>query len=280
MKIISGLELSSAIYKKLESLPQDKSLGIVLASNDEPSRRYIKLKSDKCKELGINVELFQPDLTQESLAQDIKNKIDEWNNSANVSGILVQLPLHESIQSQRKEILDQINPRKDVDGLTTFNLNNIESNQNYFLPATVSAVIKSLEFVALDRALRFEEYLKQNKVVIINNSDLIGKPLKYFLSKYTQVTNLDENTNDIKTHTQNADILISATGVGQIFDESFVKSNAVLIDITSVLKEGRVVGDFVIEPKLTEKISYITPVPGGIGPLTIACLLENLFKTK
>lgn len=280
MKTIDGHELAKSIYQEVSLSPKKFILGVILPNDDEASARYVKLKTEKCNSLGIDTIVFKPNLEAENLTELITERINEWNSVNSVSGILIQLPLDSKLD--RDSILNLIDPKKDVDGLTSYNLENIlNGKEYYFSPATVNAVLVSIDFVAKDLNLSREEYLKDKKVVIVNDSNLIGKPLNALLSKSVkEVINLNEFSKDTNEQVLNADIVVTATGKGHLFSSENFKKNAVVIDITSIKKDDSVIGDVLTDEKLKEKISYLTPVPGGIGPLTVACLIQNLLKTQ
>lgn len=268
MQLIDGKVISQQIYSdladKLKKLPNSPKLAIILASNDEASQMYIKMKSEKAKRLGIETEVF---LMDNKSKDEVINQIDQINKDSSFNGILVQLPLNEALKEHTKEILNHIREDKDVDGL----------RDGGRKPATVEAIIECLLFTTYEP---LDSYLKDKNVAIINDSDLIGKPLSIELQRYgARVNVLNKYTADIKSFTSKADIVVSATGVGQIFDHTFVKENCTVIDVTSIKKNDKVVGDFVVDDLLNAKVSFITPVPGGVGPLTIACLLRNLVES-
>lgn len=278
MQIIDGKVLSEKIYqsitKELSELSFKPKLAIILASNDPASRTYVDLKVKKAEDLGIETEVFE--FSQDVWFEDITKKIEDLNEDESVHGILVQLPIYQHIsKNDEYEILSSIDPAKDVDCLTYTNLGKL-----YFVrydsiwPATVDAISRSIEF-----AIGNLGNLKGMNVLIINNSNLIGKPLFTLLSTYNAtVTVANKESQDLKDLCLKSDIIVSATGQTNLIDHTFVSEGSTLIDVTSVKKEEKVIGDFIHSTELYNKAAYITPVPGGIGPLTIASLFNNLIR--
>lgn len=283
MKIIDGKQLSENIYiwikQQLQHVEKTPKLAIIQATKDEASLTYIKMKTKKAEELGIKYEIIEFD--ELTSADDIIYKIHDLNTDSEVDGIMVQLPLYEHLEKDRDLILNTIASNKDVDGLTYPSLGKTFFYQNdNILPATVDAIIECLRF-STDNNL-FE--LKGKDILILNNTNLIGKPLSVLLQKFNAtVTSANEFTGNLSNLTQNADVIISATGKTNLIDHTMIKEGVVLIDVTSKsetsIDSGRkIVGDIVRSEVLDAKAGYITPVPGGVGPLTIACLLRNLIN--
>lgn len=282
MKLINGNEIAQEIYKdiraKIQTRNRSTKLGIILINDDEPSLRYVNIKRRECTNLGIEVEVFQPNLETPNLKEIVIEKISQWNIDTTIDGIMVQLPIAKSLKNNKEQILNSITPEKDVDGLTKYNLDSLEKGESYkYISATPLGVIKILESIAKENRIDFKEFTSSKVITIINDSNLVGKPLFYYLRKFSSDCKiLNKKSIDIKSRTILSDIVITATGVGQIFDESYFKEGSILIDVTSKKIDGKVVGDIVIDKNLEEKISYLTPVPGGVGPVTVASLIENL----
>ena len=271
--IIDGRALAQKIYEDIQSknIPNPR-LAIILANDDESSKKYTELKKKAGEKIGINVDIYTYNTAVQK--EEIINKIEELNWDNNCNGIVVQLPLFSHLETSTSEILDTIDPQKDADGLTSFSLaSSFYFNENSILPAAVEAVMISLEQV-----MPLKELIGKN-VLIINNSNLVGNPLAIALSKLNAtVTIAHEYTKDLKSLLSNADVIISATGVTNIISAKDIKEDSILIDITSVSKNGIVLGDFVYDEILKSKAKAYTPVPGGIGPLTVASLFKNLIK--
>jgi len=242
------------------------TLATVLASQNISSRTYIKIKTNMGKKLGINVVNYE--------ANDIKSLIDtinKLNSDQNVHGILVQMPISNTITNSPSSILNLIDPSKDCDCLTSTNLSRIFNNDFELLPAVVRAILFVLEHLKVE--------LQGKVVTIINNSNLIGLPLSLYLSKMqATVIVLNKYTKNIKNFTLQSNIVVLATGVGELFDYSYFSENTIVIDVTSIKKGARVVGDLIIDNRLRKKNILYTPVPGGIGPLTVLSLFWNLVK--
>jgi methylenetetrahydrofolate dehydrogenase (NADP+)/methenyltetrahydrofolate cyclohydrolase len=234
MILLDGKTVSQQILDSLK--PINKSLHVILVGNDPSSLKYVSLKEKKCLEVGVNFVLHH--LQDDSSLEDL---IINLNNDPKVDGFFIQLPI------KNKHLLNLISPQKDVDGLTP---------GSDFTPAVVVGIIKLLKHYHLN--------FENKKVVILNDSELIGRPLKKY---FPQAILCNDQTKNIKEVTQTADLLISATGVKNIITADMVKDGAVVVDVAN----GDV--DFV---NVAPKCSYITPTFGGIGPMTIASLLENL----
>jgi len=271
--VIDGKELSQEIYNEIETQAIGNiKLAIILANNDEASIKYTELKRRAGEKINITVEIFKFD--QSVKKEDLMNIINKLNADNNLHGIVVQLPLFEHLAEDTLEILECIEPLKDADGLTRSSLASaFYFSEESILPAAVAAIMKSINHV-----ISFKELSGKN-VVIINNSNLVGVPLSVVLSRFNAtVTICNEFTKNLTILTKEADIIISATGVTNIISANVIKKDSILIDVTSVVKEGKVYGDFIYDTELISKVKAYTPVPGGIGPLTVASLFENLIK--
>ncbi len=268
---INGKEIAKKIYQSINV--KGKKLTIILATKDTSSVKYSYLKKQKGEEIGAIVNILEIREDKNELIE----KISDLNHS-DTTGIIIQLPLHLSLLSYTEEILETISPKKDVDGLTSYSLaNTFNYSSNKIIPATVKAVIKILEEIVLIEQVEMNSFLKSKNVLIINNSNLIGKPLANILSQYDSTVILaNKYTPNIKELLKVADIIVSATGKGSLFRAEDIKNNSVVIDVTSVIESDKLLGDFVHNDLLIEKTKYLTPVPGGVGPVTIASLFENL----
>jgi methylenetetrahydrofolate dehydrogenase (NADP+) / methenyltetrahydrofolate cyclohydrolase len=275
MVLLDGKILSSKIKEEVkvevEAIVKEKNitpgLAVILVGNDAASATYVASKAKACKDAGIySVVHEMPDsITQEELLETI----NMMNNNPKLDGILVQLPLPKHIDTTT--VLEAINPLKDVDGFHPYNVGRLVSNLDSFLPATPFGVIRM-----------FEEYnieLSGKNVVVIGSSDIVGKPMASLLiNKKATVTTCNSRTKDLKFHTLNADIVIIAVGVPYLLKADMVKDGAVVIDVgINRLESGKLVGDADFEG-LKNKCSHLTPVPGGVGPMTIAMLLKNTIK--
>ena len=193
------------------------------------------------------------------------NKLEELRIDSKIHGILVQLPLPGHINE--KKILEAISEEKDVDGLNPLNLGRLLIGEDAFVPCTPKGIMRLLE--------HYKIFLDGKDVVIINRSNLLGKPLAYLLiQKNSTVTLCHSRTMNLKYHTRNADIVITGVGKPDFIDRDMIREEAVIVDVGICRKDQKVCGDTDFE-SLKDKASYITPVPGGVGPMTVAMVLEN-----
>ncbi|MGS2776095.1 bifunctional methylenetetrahydrofolate dehydrogenase/methenyltetrahydrofolate cyclohydrolase FolD [Robertmurraya sp. GLU-23] len=271
---IDGKELSRKKRREIQADVQDlkkagvvPGLAVILVGDDDASRTYVTNKQKACKELGIYSELITFDST---VTQDILlTKIYELNESKDIHGILVQLPLPEHLDED--EIINAITPMKDVDGFHPINVGKMVIGQDALMPCTPSGVIEMLE----DNAIS----LSGKHVVIVGRSNIVGKPLgQMLLNRDATVTYCHSKTHDLASFTNQADILIAAVGRANFITADYVKQEAVVIDVgINRNEEGKLCGD-VAYHQVKEKASYVTPVPGGVGPMTITMLMYNTVK--
>lgn len=267
-KIVSSIEDEIKVNSKMFDSPL--VLAIIDATNDQASKKYISLKISKALELGIKTQLTQ--ISGTSTIEEVLAKIELLNRDKSVNGIMVQLPLYPDLSPYKHRILNSVNPIKDVDGLSAINFGLYSQDvMNGILPATVDACLEIIK-------TEFTGNLEESNILIINNSDLIGKPLANVLSTLNAtVTVANKYTLNLKDLISNADIVVSATGQGELFSGNDVKEGSIIIDVTSIVKDGKVIGDFIPDSNSQKEFKY-TPVPGGIGPLTVACLFRNLIN--
>lgn len=271
---IDGKELSRKKRREIQADVQNlkkagvvPGLAVILVGNDDASRTYVTNKQKACKELGIYSELITFDST---VTQDILlTKIYELNESKEIHGILVQLPLPEHLDED--EIINAITPMKDVDGFHPINVGKMVIGQDALMPCTPSGVIEMLE----DHAIS----LSGKHVVIVGRSNIVGKPLgQMLLNRDATVTYCHSKTRDLASFTNQADILIAAVGRANFITADYVKQEAVVIDVgINRNEEGKLCGD-VAYHQVKDKASYVTPVPGGVGPMTITMLMYNTVK--
>ena len=258
----------SDLKKKSGKTP---SLTVILIGDFAPSLIYVKNKEKSAKEVGINSEIIRyPKNVSE---KDILEKIKELNENDEISGILVQLPLPSQIS--KKKIINAINPSKDVDGFNPVNVGNLSSGYDSIVPCTPLGCLLLIK--------KIEPNLAGKHAVIIGRSNLNGKPMAQLLLKENcTVTIVHSKTNDLQNECLKADILVAAVGVPNLIKKDWVKKNAIVIDV-GINKVGeKIVGDVNFE-ELKDNVKAITPVPGGVGPMTIACLLKNTltcFKVR
>lgn len=274
MQLVDSKKITENIYAyiKEQIIASDKpiKLAIIDAGNDAASKKYIALKMQKGMELGIQVQLIN--FKEDVKIEEVLSKIDELNKDDSVNGILTQLPLYQHLTPYKHRILNSVNPIKDADGLSAINFGLYSQDiLNGILPATVDACLEVVK-----------EYYKNDfngsNILIVNNSDLIGKPLAtVFATLNATVTIANEFTKNLEDLFSTADIIVTATGKGELFDFDSVQDGSLVIDVTSIKKDDKVVGDFKDRKDNNKDITY-TPVPGGIGPITVACLYRNLVN--
>lgn len=278
-KIIDGKSFANdichIIKTKIELLKSKEniipSLAVILVGEDPASRVYVANKNKKAKELGI--ESHEMILDKNITETELLNKISELNNDNKINGILVQLPLPEQIN--KLKIINAISPEKDVDGFHIENVGKLFTQQNGFVPCTPYGCI-----------LLLRKYLGINlvgkKAVILGRSNIVGRPMAELLQQeHCSTTLLHARSKNIIEESQIADIIITAIGKPQIINKHYVKEGAIIIDvgINRIIREGKnkLVGDVDFDD-VYDKVSYITPVPGGVGPMTITCLMANALK--
>ena len=259
-------EIKKEIISIKNKTNKSPALTVILVGDFAPSQIYVKNKEKISKEVGINSNVikYPKDVSEE----EILKKIKELNNDKNVSGILVQLPLPDQISKEK--VINLIDPLKDVDGFSPINAGNLASGYNAIVPCTPLGCLLLLKKV--------EKNLSGKHAVIIGRSNLNGKPLAQLLLKENcTVTITHSKTKNLKEECLKADILIAAVGVANLVKKDWVKSGAIIIDV-GINKQGdKIVGDVSFE-EVKDKVKAITPVPGGVGPMTIACLLKNTLE--
>ena len=250
----------SDLKKKSGKTP---SLTVILIGDFAPSLIYVKNKEKSAREVGINSKIIRyPKNVSE---KDILEKIEELNKNDEISGILVQLPLPSQISKEK--IINAINPSKDVDGFNPINVGNLSSGYDSIVPCTPLGCLLLIK--------KIEPNLAGKHAVIIGRSNLNGKPMAQLLLKENcTVTIVHSKTNDLQNECLKADILVAAVGVPNLIKKDWVKKNAIVIDV-GINKVGeKILGDVNFD-ELKDNVKAITPVPGGVGPMTIACLLKN-----
>ena len=258
----------SDLSKKKGKIP---SLTVILIGDFAPSLIYVKNKEKSAREVGINSEIIRyPKNVSE---KEILEKIKELNKNDEISGILVQLPLPSQIS--KKKIINAINPSKDVDGFNPINVGNLSSGYDSIVPCTPLGCLLLIK--------KAEPNLEGKHAVIVGRSNLNGKPMAQLLLKENcTVTIVHSKTNDLRNECLKADILVAAVGVPNLIKKDWVKKNAIVIDVGINKVGDKIVGDVNFD-ELKDNVKAITPVPGGVGPMTIACLLKNTltcFKAR
>ena len=274
MSIIDGKKVSSHIKDNIAAevkMLKNKTgktpgLAVVLVGDDPASAVYVKNKNKTCKNIGF--QSFEHILPENTSEDKLLNLINELNNDDQVNGILVQLPLPSHISS--KKILVSINPQKDVDGFHLENVGRLVTGNALFKPCTPAGIIKLLDEYKIE--------IEGKNAVIIGRSNIVGKPVSFLLlERNATVTICHSRTKDLPSITRSADILIAAIGKPNFVSLDMVKNNAVVIDVGINRLDGKLVGD-VDFASVSKQASLITPVPGGVGPMTIAMLMGNTLQ--
>ena len=272
--IIDGKKISAVLREKLkEKVSKLKSiynavpgLTVILVGEDPPSKIYVKNKEKSAIEVGINSEVIRyQDNVEEKV---VLNKIKELNENDKVSGILVQLPLPKHID--KRKVIETINPNKDVDGLHPMNVGNLSSGYDSMVPCTPLGCYLLIKDVEKD--------LNGKHAVVIGRSNLNGKPMTQLLLKENcTLTITHSKTKDLKAECARADIIIAAVGRPKLVKADWVKKDAIVIDVGINKTDSGLVGDVDFD-EVSKVAKAITPVPGGVGPMTIACLLSNTVE--
>ena len=251
------------LKKKINKVP---GLTVILIGEFTPSQIYVRNKEKNSKEVGINSNVlkYPSDVSED----EILNKIQELNKDKNISGILVQLPLPDQINKEK--IINAIDPLKDVDGFNPVNVGNLASGYKAIVPCTPLGCLLLIKKV--------EKNLTGKHAVIIGRSNLNGKPMAQLLLKENcTVTVVHSKTKNLQNECLKADILVAAVGVPNLVKKDWVKNDAIVIDVGINKVDNKIIGDVNFD-EIKDKVKAITPVPGGVGPMTIACLLSNTLK--
>jgi len=256
--ILDGKPVAKKIYQdleeKLKKFEKKPLLVVILVGENPASLAYNKIKEKVAERLGIGFKLYH--FPAMALSSEVQKLIQDLNQNKNVSGIVVQLPMPEQIETEK--ILQELAPGKDVDGFL-----------GRFPAPTAQAILEILKFYQIE--------IKNKNIVIVGHGRLVGGPLEKILQKQNiSVTICDSHTPDLSTKTISADILISATGAPGLITPEMVKPEAIVIDAGTSEAGGKMVGD--VSPEVYQKVSTYTPNPGGVGPVTVACLMKNVVE--
>lgn len=286
MKIIDGKKVSIEILDEIKSSVDIRvsnnlkvpHLAAVLVGDDGPSQTYVNSKIKACERVGFESSLFK---FQKSISEvDLINEIEKINRNNNIDGFIVQLPLPDGINQEN--ILSKVDPSKDVDGFHPVNYGKMALGIETFLPATPAGIIELIS--------RCKINLKSKKCLVIGRSQIVGRPISILLSQNkifgnATVTVAHSRTTNLKELCINSDIIISAIGIPQFIKGNMIKKGVTIIDVgisriddKSSSKGYKIVGDVDFE-NVSSKVGFITPVPGGVGPMTIAMLLKNTLKS-
>jgi methylenetetrahydrofolate dehydrogenase (NADP+)/methenyltetrahydrofolate cyclohydrolase len=274
MTLIDGKKVSAEIKKQVASetgrLQQQTGkvpgLAVVLVGNDPASAVYVKNKNKTCETMGF--QSFSHTLSTDTEEKELLKLIADLNANPEVNGILVQLPLPDHINEQK--VLEAIDPKKDVDGFHPVNVGTLTSGGDALAPCTPAGIIEMLDFYKIG--------IEGKHAVILGRSNIVGKPMaSLLLKRHATVTICHSRTRDLPAVARSADILVAAIGKPRFVTPEMVKEGAVVIDVGINRVDGKLVGDVDFD-KVAEKAAFITPVPGGVGPMTIAMLMKNTLK--
>ena len=275
-KILNGRELAARLNSELKNkinLDYQRTgirpkLAAILVGDDPASKLYVDIKRKTCAEIGIDSTLVN--FNREVTNAELFTKISELNNDTTVHGIILQLPLPVKFKPFTLEFIEKIDPFKDVDGLHPINKGKLFDYNEEIVPATPKGIITLLEYYNVE--------LKGKHVVIINRSNLVGKPLIFmFLKRNATVTICHTSTSDLESFIQKADILVVAIGQPDFITKDKIKEGVVIIDVGTTRVNGKTRGDVKFED-VFDMCSWITPNPGGVGPMTVSFLLQNTYN--
>lgn len=270
MELLDGKVLANDILDKLslkvKQLDTAPNLVVIQVGNDPASSVYVRNKERTAERVGINSETVK--LSEQITQDQLLDLIDKYNNDASVNGILVQLPLPKHIDEQ--VILEAISPMKDVDGFHPLNVGKLNIGQKQMIPSTPAGIMELLKANHIE--------LEGKHVVIVGRSNIVGKPLAHLLlEENATVTVAHSRTKNLKQLTQMADILVVAVGQPELITEDYVKDGTVVIDVGINRTESGLKGDVDFN-NVKSKVAAITPVPGGVGPMTIAMLMNQTYQ--
>ena len=267
-KLLSGIEcrnkLKEKLTKKINKIKEKITITVISVGNDEASKIYIKNKIKECQSVNIECQHLH---FEKTTTNELINLITKLNKDKNITGILVQLPLPKNIEENK--VINTIDYKKDIDGLTKSNIAKLYSNQKGIIPCTAKGIIDLLEYNKIE--------IEGKNITIIGRSNLVGKPLTLaLLNKNATVTLCHSKTKDLKKHTKKADIIIVAVGQPSLIKKEMVSNNSIIIDVGINRINGKISGD--VDKSVYKKCKAITPVPGGVGPMTVYEVLSNTLE--
>lgn len=270
MEILDGKKVSEEIIINIKNKIKTNNLNLTLAiiwvGNDSSSEIYVNNKIKKCENAGIKVELHH--LDDNIKENELLLLIDELNKRSDVDGILLQSPIPNHINIIN--CFNRIDYKKDIDGFSNVSIGNLILGSQYNIPCTPKGIIKLLDYYNID--------VSSKNVCIINRSNIVGKPLfNLLINRDATVTMCHSKTNNLAFYTKNADIVITAVGKVNFLTGDMIKDGAIVIDVGITRVDGKVKGDVEVE-SVSKKASYLTPVPKGVGPMTIAMVLDNMVE--
>jgi methylenetetrahydrofolate dehydrogenase (NADP+)/methenyltetrahydrofolate cyclohydrolase len=270
-RILDGRALSATLREELKQRVEvltakghQPGLGVVLVGEDPASVIYVGQKEKSCKAVGINSRIWR--LEESTSEEELLALVEKLNRDETIHGVLVQLPLPNQIEE--RHVIEAVSPEKDVDGFHPISMGRLLSGEDGFVSCTPQGIIRMLN--------EHQIPMKGQEAVIIGRSNIVGKPMAVLLLReHATVTICHSRTKDLASHVRRADLLVAAVGRARLVQDSWVKEGAVIIDVgMNRTEEGKLVGDVDFEGVLP-KVSAITPVPGGVGPMTITMLLHN-----
>ena len=270
-ELINGKELAKEIRLKLKEKVEKENikakLAVILCGDNEASKVYVRNKSKACNEVGIEFEEYL--LPSTTTQKELLSLIDSLNENDDIDGILLQSPIPKGLNIE--EAFERILPEKDVDGFNPYNVGKLCIGEDGFIPCTPLGIMKMFEKYNID--------LEGKKAAVVGRSNIVGKPMaQCLLSKNATVTICHSRTKDLRKELKEADVVIAAVGKREIIKADMIKEGAVIIDVgMNRNDEGKLCGDVDFE-EVSKKASYITPVPGGVGPMTVAMLMNNVIK--
>lgn len=267
-KLLSGIEcrnkLKENLTKKINKIKEKITITVISVGNDEASKIYIKNKTKECQSVNIECQHLH---FEKTTTNELINLITKLNKDKNITGILVQLPLPKNIEENK--VINTIDYKKDIDGLTKSNIAKLYSNQKGIIPCTAKGIIDLLEYNKIE--------IEGKNITIIGRSNLVGKPLTLaLLNKNATVTLCHSKTKDLKKHTKKADIIIVAVGQPSLIKKEMVSNNSIIIDVGINRINGKISGD--VDKSVYKKCKAVTPVPGGVGPMTVYEVLSNTLE--
>lgn len=271
MKLLDGkevkLKMLDDLKKDVDSLDCKLGLTVIQVGEDSASTVYVGQKNKMASNMGFNFNHVK--LSENVTEEEILTLINKLNNDDMVDGILVQMPIPHHLDA--KKIQNAISPYKDVDGLTDINMGKLSHNVPSLVPCTPMGIVDLLDYYQIN--------IEGKNVVIVGRSDLVGKPLAaLMINRNATVTLCHSKTKDLRHYTKNADILVAALGKAKTFKKEDIKEGSIIIDVgINRLEDGKLYGDVDFDD-VKDKVSYITPVPGGVGQMTVAELGYNTYK--
>jgi len=259
-------EVLAGLKERIDKLDKKPGLAVIIVGDNKASKIYVRKKEEACAKIKIYSEKHE--LEESTSEEKLMELIDKLNKNDDIHGILVQLPLPEHINESN--VINAISASKDVDGFHPVSIGNLFTGNNTLMPCTPKGIIKLIESTG--------QQIEGKNAVVIGRSNIVGKPVAMLLlQKNATVTVCHSKTENIKEITKNADIIVTAVGKPKLVTEDMVKEEAIVIDVGMNRTEEGLCGDVDFD-NVKEKCSFITPVPGGVGPMTVAMLMENCYE--